>query len=151
MVTSRLVGCLNEEFTKEEEAIQKVEGMEEEIQEVNNNNNIDRVLKLLLERKFWSLKVERGKIKKIEKKQKTVKPDYLRISSEKHCPTTDFLSNMLPAPSQPSDRPARNRMQEKAENGRKSENKWPNGREWAFTAAKGVTIRNGLYTSVTTR
>ncbi|KAK9283553.1 hypothetical protein L1049_011800 [Liquidambar formosana] len=61
MVTSGLVGCLNKEgqSTKEKEATQKVEGMEEEIQEVNNNNNIDGVLKLLLENRFWSLKVEK--------------------------------------------------------------------------------------------
>ncbi|KAK9277492.1 hypothetical protein L1049_007036 [Liquidambar formosana] len=45
----------------------------------------------------------------IEKKRKTVRPEYLRIAAKKHRPTGDFLLDSLPAPSQPSDRLATER------------------------------------------
>lgn len=45
----------------------------------------------------------------IEKKRKTVKLEHLRIAVKRHQPTSDFLLDSLPLPSQPPDRTATER------------------------------------------
>ncbi|MCD7451523.1 hypothetical protein HAX54_012408 [Datura stramonium] len=40
----------------------------------------------------------------LEKKRKTIKLEHLRVAVKRHQPTSDFLLDSLPMPSQPSDR-----------------------------------------------
>lgn len=47
----------------------------------------------------------------IEKKRKTVKLEHIRIAVKRHQPTNDFLLDSLPLPSQPVDRPPKDRSQ----------------------------------------
>ncbi|XP_062150158.1 uncharacterized protein LOC133858703 [Alnus glutinosa] len=42
----------------------------------------------------------------IQKNRKTVKLEHMRIAVQRHRPTSEFLLDSLPLPSQPSDRPA---------------------------------------------
>ncbi|KAJ7957569.1 Nuclear transcription factor Y subunit C [Quillaja saponaria] len=50
----------------------------------------------------------------IEKKRKIVKLDHMRTAVKRHQPTSDFLLDSLPLPSQPSDRQAKDRSQSRA-------------------------------------
>ncbi|KAF7839565.1 DNA polymerase epsilon subunit C [Senna tora] len=47
----------------------------------------------------------------IEKKRKTVKLEHIRIAVKRHQPTSDFLLDSLPLPSQPANPPPKDRSQ----------------------------------------
>ncbi|KAK2969295.1 hypothetical protein RJ640_030836 [Escallonia rubra] len=52
----------------------------------------------------------------VEKKRRTVRLDHLRVAVRRHQPTSDFLLDSLPVPSQPSDRPSTERARSRLDN-----------------------------------
>lgn len=58
---------------------------------------------------FLRFLAERSAEIAIEKKRKTVKLEHIRMAVKRHRPTSDFLLDSLPSPSQPSDHPATER------------------------------------------
>ncbi|KAL3337399.1 hypothetical protein AABB24_029848 [Solanum stoloniferum] len=53
---------------------------------------------------FLELLAEKSAQVALEKKRKTIKLEHLRVAVKRHQPTSDFLLDSLPMPSQPSDR-----------------------------------------------
>ncbi|KAK3223644.1 hypothetical protein Dsin_010669 [Dipteronia sinensis] len=58
---------------------------------------------------FLRLLAENSAKVAIEKKRKTIKLEHMRIAVKRHQPTSDFLLDSLPLPTQPLDRPATER------------------------------------------
>ncbi|KAI5679367.1 hypothetical protein M9H77_10317 [Catharanthus roseus] len=52
----------------------------------------------------------------LEKKKKTIKLEHLRVAVKRHQPTSDFLLDSLPVPSQPSDQHPKDRLRLRPEN-----------------------------------
>ncbi|XP_004239516.2 uncharacterized protein [Solanum lycopersicum] len=53
---------------------------------------------------FLELLAEKSAQVALEKKRKTIKLEHLRVAVKRHKPTSDFLLDSLPMPSQPLDR-----------------------------------------------
>ncbi|KAF5741160.1 putative DNA binding protein [Tripterygium wilfordii] len=83
--------------------VKKIMKLDKDINKVNKqallliSRSTEQFLRFLTEKSAEAAK---------EKKRKTIKLEQVRIAVKRHRPTSDFLLDSLPAPTQPSDRPA---------------------------------------------
>nr|GLL46910.1 chromatin accessibility complex protein 1-like [Ipomoea trifida] len=84
--------------------VKKIMKIDDEVKKVNSEALflISRSTELFLE-----FLAEKSAEVAVEKKRKTVKLEHLRLAVKRHRPTSDFLLDSLPMPSQPSHQPSK--------------------------------------------